>query len=393
MILSLKQKQKTTSRDLLIASLSKKLNENNPSTYNNIYQMACDTSANAELYNTADDPFLEQNIIQNQNEKKLNDYNKDNSRKAYMRLLNEVINNADLILEVLDIRDPLNCRSIGLESLITSKNKKLIIVLNKMDLVPLDNALKWKQFLSKEHATILFKANTQNQCSNLSQSSLFNKAILQQKDYVNNVLQSNQSIGSEDLLNLIKNYSREDNVKKKITVGIIGYPNVGKSSLINSLKRGKVAGVSNTPGFTKGLQEIILDSDVKLIDCPGVVFSKNDDNILHNVIRTEDIKNPIEVFGKIVEKVGIEYITNIYQLDISLLKGSEITNDRILYLLGEKTKKYKKGGIIDLDKTSRLIINDWNEGKLKYYSEPPDIDKDEYINWIRTQKENKMDIE
>ena len=110
------------------------------------------------------------------------------------------------------------------------------------------------------------------------------------------------------------------------------------------------------------------------MDCPGVVFSKSEDNILQNVIRTEEIKDPIEVVRKILQKVETQYIIELYQLDVSAMKGTEITGERLLYLIGEKMKKYKKGGLIDLDKAARLVINDWNEGKLKYFTLPPNDD-------------------
>ena len=156
--------------------------------------------------------------------------------------------------------------------------------------------------------------------------------------------------------------------------------------MINSLKRGKVAAVSSTPGFTKGTQEIVLDGDIKLMDCPGVVFSKNEDNILQNVIRTEEIKDPIEVVRKILEKVTVEYMIELYGLDVSAMKGREITGDRLLYLIGEKTKKYKKGGLIDLDKAARLVINDWNEGKLKYFTLPPNVDTSFNVEYKESDK-------
>ena len=71
-------------------------------------------------------------------------------------------------------------------------------------------------------------------------------------------------------------------------MGLIGYPNVGKSSVINSLKRSKTCEVSSTPGSTKNLQEVKLDSQVKLLDCPGVIFEREltrNQLILQNTLR------------------------------------------------------------------------------------------------------------
>jgi nuclear GTP-binding protein len=290
-----------------------------------------------------------------------------------MKILNSVIETADVVLEILDARDPLNCRSIDIENLIVkTKCKKLILILNKIDLIPLDNAIQWQNYLKQEHTTLLFKANTQNQGNNLSQSTLFNKNIQQHKEYVDTILQGNKAVGSEEIINVLKNYARNQNIKTKLTVGVIGYPNVGKSSIINSLKRGKVVGVSSTPGFTKGIQEVVLDGDIKLIDCPGVVFSKNEENnLLQNVIRIEDIKEPINAVISILKKVSVDYLVQTYELDVAVLKGVDVSSEKLLYLIGDKMKKYKKGGSVDLDKAARLLIADWNSGKLKYHTTPP----------------------
>ena len=120
-----------------------------------------------------------------------------------------------------------------------------IITLLQVDLIPLQNDLDWQKSLQREYATILFKSNTQTQNSNLFQLTLFTKNIKEKKDYVEKILNSNRTIGSEDLLNLLNNYCRtENNIKTNINVGVIGFPNVGKSSLINSLTRGKKVKVS-----------------------------------------------------------------------------------------------------------------------------------------------------
>ena len=80
-------------------------------------------------------------------------------------------------------------------------------------------------------------------------------------------------LGAETLVQLLKNYSRNLNLKTAITVGIVGLPNVGKSSVINSLKRTKAVATGQTPGLTRAAQEVQLDRQVKLLDSPGVVFT------------------------------------------------------------------------------------------------------------------------
>jgi len=194
---------------------------------------------------------------------------KDNSKKAYYREFKKVVEQADVILEVLDCRDPLGCRSKQVEELILNSgaDKKIILILNKIDLVPREVVEKWLKALRNEYPTVAFKASTQTQKHHIGQAKV-SAEVASDK-----ALSSSECLGADALMRLLKNYCRNANIKTSISVGVIGFPNVGKSSIINSLKRSKACNVGATPGVTKTTQEIHLDSNIKLIDCPGIVFA------------------------------------------------------------------------------------------------------------------------
>jgi nuclear GTP-binding protein len=148
---------------------------------------------------------------------------------------------------------------------------------------------------------ILFKANTQNQGKNLAQVSM-NKHGMNEK-LQTQILESNKTMGADALSSLIKNYMRSEGA---ITIGVIGYPNVGKSSIINSLKRHKAVGVSSRPGFTRTLQEVELEKKLKIIDCPGVIFNSADEpaKALLNAAKIESIEDPLPAVEGVMEKAS-----------------------------------------------------------------------------------------
>lgn len=137
----------------------------------------------------------------------------------------------------------------------------------------------------------MFKANLQNQQSNLSSFNLYKKSIAEGTNLADTLIHTTKAIGADHLIQLIKQLSKVEGAKRAVTVGVIGYPNVGKSSVINSLKRSKTCEVSTIPGCTKNLKEIKLDSEVKLLDCPGVIFEKEltkNQMILQNVTKSDN---------------------------------------------------------------------------------------------------------
>lgn len=174
---------------------------------------------------------------------------KESSLKTFYKEFKKVIDAADVLIEVLDARDPLGSRCPQVEEMIVNsgKNKKLVLLLNKIDLVPKQNVQSWLKYLRGQYPTVAFKSSTQNQNERLSQSSVPVEKAHQ------NLLTSSQCLGADILVKLLNNYTRVSDIKQTITVGIIGLPNVGKSSVINSLKRSHACQIGSTPGLTRFL--------------------------------------------------------------------------------------------------------------------------------------------
>lgn len=291
---------------------------------------------------------------------------KDNSKRSYYRELKKVITKADVILQVLDARDPLGCRCTQMEQMINSAqgNKKIVLVLNKIDLVPKDIVEKWLKYLRNMYPTIAFKASTQSQRQNLKQSKISTEKATE------DLLAASESLGVDTLVKLLKNYSRSADLKKTITVGIVGYPNVGKSSIINSLKRSKTCTVGSTPGVTKAAQEIHLDKNVKLLDSPGIVFAsdnKDSDVILRNCVNIDNLPDPTEPVGIILERCNKQQLMEMYRLP------NFNNSHEFLVALARTRGHLKKGGVVDLDSTARQVLRDWNTGNIPFYTHPPQL--------------------
>ncbi|CAH8343569.1 unnamed protein product [Eruca vesicaria subsp. sativa] len=297
---------------------------------------------------------------------------RDNSERSFLKELVKVIELSDVILEVLDARDPLGTRCTELEKMVSEAgpNKHHVLLLNKIDLVPREAVEKWLKYLREEYPAVAFKCSTQEQRSNLGgkNSSKASKP--------SNILQTSDCLGADTLIKLLKNYSRSHELKKSITVGIIGLPNVGKSSLINSLKRAHVVNVGATPGLTRSMQEVHLDNNVKLLDCPGVVMLKssaNDASIaLRNCKKIEKLEDPVSPVKEILKLCTTEMLVTLYK--IPSFEGVDDFLHKVATLRG----KVKKGGLVDTEAAARIVLHDWNEGKIPFYTMPPKRDQGEH---------------
>ena len=296
------------------------------------------------------------------------------SRRAYLSSLKKVIESSDVILQVLDARDPLGTRvhSAVESGILSHPDKRMVLVLNKIDLVPKTNVADWLTYLRRAHPTVALKAGT----AKSGRSNESGKSSGVGRSEGENALDSANAVGVEGLLQLLKNYARRSDSKKKtcITVGIIGYPNVGKSSILNSLKRSRAVGVSPRPGFTTSLQEVVLDRNIRLVDSPGVVFDDDDDvdgagAILRNSVDCDSVKDPLPAIQSLLGRCSTESLMMTYNVP-AFPSGPEGVMT-FLAMVARTKGRVLQGGVPDKVMAARLVIKDWNRGKIPYYSVPP----------------------
>lgn len=258
--------------------------------------------------------------------------------------LYKVVDSSDVILQILDARDPMGTRSAYIEKYLKTEkpHKHLIFILNKVDLVPTWVTQRWVAILSSEYPTVAFHASITH------------------------------PFGKGSLINLLRQFAKLHIDKKQISVGFIGYPNVGKSSIINTLRSKKVCKVAPIAGETKVWQYITLMRRIYLIDCPGVVYPSaetDSEKVLKGVVRVELVNSPEDYIPAVLERVRPEYIKKTYRID----EWSSPTD--FLEKLAVRSGKLLKKGEPDIRIVARIVLNDWQRGKLPFYVYPPGFEE------------------
>jgi nuclear GTP-binding protein len=224
-------------------------------------------------------------------------------------------------------------------------NKLIILLLNKIDLLPRDNLIKWLEYLRSELPTIAFRSSIQ---------------------------QSDICFGTKTLVRLIENYKNNSKIETNITVGIIGYPNVGKYSVIKSFLASK---------FQRSKEGIILAPDIVLMDKPGTIIASVqgenlEDAILRNATEMKYIPKPFMPIKTIVQRFPKEVLLQIYKVPYF-----EYYMMLIRRIAAEKIGKRKPTQNEELE-IAHQIYEDWKTGKLPYHTLPPeDIPNDVSDKW------------
>jgi nuclear GTP-binding protein len=269
------------------------------------------------------------------------------SRRIWEELY-KVLDSSDVICQVIDVRNPMGTRVAHIERQIKKQpHKHMILILNKCDLVPTWVTTAWVKHLSKEYPTVAFQASITN------------------------------PFGKGGLIQLLRQFDKLHREKKTISIGFIGYPNVGKSSVINTLRKKAVCKVAPVPGETKVWQYITLTKRIYLIDCPGVVYDVGDSDdqlVLKGVVRPEKLTDATLYIDALLGRVDKAHISAVY--------GIKEWNDADEFMkeMANKQGRLLKGGEPDLNTIAKMLLHDWQRGKILYFVPPPPREEEPNTN-------------
>lgn len=360
------------------------------------------------------------------------------------RQLWRVVERSDLVVQILDCRNPLMYLCEDLIKYVNEEfnGKKMnLILLNKADYLTEKQRQMWFEYFRDRGIKSMFfsalienaKPNKDVTINNCDRNDYHNQSDVNhsrddisdedEPNVIAEMLLDNLNINEEEsrqksldecgsrlynkfelldawretLLQMRKdsgNYEDSDGTNQDpfgrthpLTVGLVGYPNVGKSSTINALLSAKRVAVSATPGKTKHFQTFLVDKDMMLCDCPGLVFpnfvSSKSDMVINGVLPIDQMKDYVGPVRQIVAKIPRSYFEEIYGLAFDQRKEQNLTAEDLLNAFGFMRGYMTARGLPDLSRAARKVCKDFINGKILYCEAPPDTDKKLYQSYSK----------
>ena len=325
------------------------------------------------------------------------------------------VEKGQILFQIVDGRNPLYYRCPDLEKYIKEidNNKEIILIINKADLMNEKLRQNWSEYFKENNIKYIFFSAI-NEIEKMEkngggENNIVKEEKIDQTDYRiftrNDLIQYIKEIGEKIPKNNINNNNNA------LMVGFIGYPNVGKSSIINVLMKTKKAAVANIPGRTKHYQTLFLPSEpnlnilpksICLVDCPGLIFpsftsSKADMlvNGIYPIDTISEIYNPIQI---IINLIPSKILSNFYKVNLPDIYSAK----QFLQIIAKKRGFYTGNGLPEEAKTAKLILRDYTSGKLLFCHLRPDFSEEKYgkipqyennIELTKEEKENHKLIE
>lgn len=329
------------------------------------------------------------------------------------RQLWRVVERCDLIVQIVDARNPLFFRSTDLEEYVNSlsepengKEKRNLLLVNKADLLTRDQRLEWAKYFKDQNVNYVFfsalKANELLEKERLEEEELHNEVIhpktadvkhneVKEEDApsvaVEEEADSIKILQIQELESLFMSESPSfphdpEYPDRTLQIGLVGYPNVGKSSTINALVGSKKVSVSATPGKTKHFQTIHFSKDVLLCDCPGLVFPNfaytNGELVCDGVLPIDQLREHIPPVALVCQRIPKFFLEAVYGIHIPIQKiedggnGMYPTARELLNAYARARGYMTQGfGSADEPRASRYILKDYVNGKLLFINPPP----------------------
>lgn len=275
------------------------------------------------------------------------------------RLLNEKLGLVDVVIELLDSRVPLSSRNPDINKLLGGKPR--VIVLNKVDLADTELTGLWIQELNKSQS-----------CSVIGINSVTGTGVKELIDACRKAARAR--LDAE---------AAKGRLKRPIRIMVVGIPNVGKSSLINKMVNRGSAKVGNKPGVTRGAQWVRIRDDIELIDTPGLLWPKFDDQSVGIKLALTgavslDVVNVMELAESAISLLSVlkpgalhERYKGLQPLEHPMGamadNGEEISDSFLVNILegiGRARGYILSGGKVDIDRASFALVQDFRDGQF-----------------------------